>query len=116
MEALYTVMPPCTAKSTLNLKALAEIMKLQTALIDEVQCNPVTKWGPYLEIQKELQQIALEIIITKFSSAQSILHPASIRVNRSHWRFGLTSPPYYYYIIITITSQTYTYYVIFSKL
>jgi hypothetical protein len=54
------------ARSTLNLKALTGIMKLQRALIDKVmECNPVMERSlklkreientscPYLEIQKE---------------------------------------------------------------
>jgi hypothetical protein len=57
------------ARSTINTKALTEIMKLQLALIDRVmECDPGMERSlkfkrkienascPYLEIQKELQK------------------------------------------------------------
>jgi hypothetical protein len=67
------------ARSTLNPKALTEIIKLQRALIDKVmECDPVMERSlkfkrrienascPYLEIQKELQKTAKQMTITRF--------------------------------------------------
>jgi hypothetical protein len=67
------------ARSTLNPKAVTEIMKLQGAFIDKVmECNPVMEWClkfkrelenascPYLEIRKRLQKTAKQMTITRF--------------------------------------------------
>jgi Mg/Co/Ni transporter MgtE len=67
------------ARSTLNPKALTEIMNLQRALIDRVmECDPVMEMClkfktetenvscPYLEIQKKLQKTAKQMTITRF--------------------------------------------------
>jgi hypothetical protein len=72
------------ATSTLNPKALTEIMKLQQALIDKVlECDPVMEWSlnfkreienascPFLEIQKELQKTAKQMTITRFFQPKS---------------------------------------------
>jgi hypothetical protein len=79
------------ARSTINPKALTEIMKLQRALINKVmECDPVMERSlkckreienascPYLDIQKELQKTAKQMTITGFFQPKS---SASVRRN-----------------------------------